>query len=198
MIISNKQQQQAKNGHRHCLYLATLWLITVLGLLHFSLRELRTLRAQRELWNAKYGTTVGGGEYTIKTSFEISGSAPAAAAASSDGNLTPQQQSDNTNASSLLEVLRDAANDGITQISMAVKTGLTDSPADPSEASTEGKKGHLILHVGPSKTGRSAQQARFFSLPALVARKTRIQPTRPSLSFADSDHDVADRSDDSL
>ena len=126
--------------------------MTVCLLMHFCLLELRTLQAQRELWKAKYGV----GEYAgKKASFEISSGSATTTITPSDVNLTPPpQQASNT--SSLLEVLRDAATEGITQISKAVATGLTDTNADHPRASK--KKGHLTLHVGPSKTATTTLQ----------------------------------------
>ena len=151
MTINTKQHQQSKRSERGCIFLAIMW-VGVVGMLFQScIHELSTLKATRDLLT-QYELqprkeiltgTMESSSFDISTDEGRSGHVEV----EKDSRQSTQQVT-----SSLLDVLRDATNDGISQMSKVVETGLVDSVWNPE------KKGHLILHVGPSKTATTSLQ----------------------------------------
>ena len=151
MSINNKQQQQSKRSERGCMILSIMW-VGVVGLLFQNcIHELSTLKATRDLLiqyelQPRKGMTTGTTESSSSDSI-IGDYSGRHVDVEQDGRQSAQNAT-----SSLLDMLREATNDGISQISKAVGTGLTDNAWIPT------KKGHLILHVGPSKTATTSLQ----------------------------------------
>ena len=148
MNITNKDQQHVRRSDRGCLFLSIIWIVLNVGLFQSCVYELRTLKATRNflLEHERQQQQLRG---TVVSSPDLVDSSGRSSVVNPEQDVPSFQHA----TSSLLDVVREAANDGLSQISKAAQTGLIDSVSTPI------KKGHLILHLGPSKTATTSLQA---------------------------------------
>lgn len=148
IIVSKQQQQQTKRNERAWFYLSLAWVGLVFALFHGCVTELRTLQATKDLLLQMEQQQ----QQFHGSSDDQPVSSIASVVGSTNDSLELASQTSNTTAS-LLDTLREAPSDGVSQISKAVSTGLLEG-----ETTEAPKKGHLILHTGPSKTGTTSLQ----------------------------------------
>jgi len=166
IIASKQQQQQTKRNERACFYLSLVWVVLVFALFHSCVTELRQLKATKDLLlQMEREHQQEQQQQQIQQQQKIHGSSEDNrmnrvandddSNSNNHNNLEIESPASNATTSSLFGILREAANDGLSQITKAVSTGLTD---EATTGTTTTKKGHLILHLGPSKTGTTSLQ----------------------------------------
>lgn len=146
MIVASKQfpsHHQQHKGRRIGLCLFVLWLLTVLTLLHCTYIELCTLKAQSQLLRSMtQGTSQQPAkEQNLYLSF-LSSNDPGTHTSPTNDTMVR-----------LWEVLRPVTNDRDIPNAQTPTRDVTENPIVDVDM-----RGHLFLHIGPSKTGTTSLQ----------------------------------------